>query len=155
MMNKSWILTANSGCAYVYSQKTPAASLEPLAQMFNADASSVTADTESDKLGQHAASSSNHGVGAPTQPSGYEPHQTPAQHHVELFARRIADFLKKGYNANSFQRIYLFASPEFLGVLRKLLDSNLSSLIVHQADKDFTNLGPHELRGLIKTQAAA
>lgn len=154
-MTRSWIITANSGRAYVYSQKAPTAPIEPLTQMFNDDASSVTSDTESDRLGQHAASSSRHGVGAPTQPSGYEPNQTPAQHHAELFARRLADFLKKGYNANSYERIYLFASPEFLGVLRKLLDLNLSSLIVRQVDKDYTQFGPHQLRELVATQAAA
>jgi protein required for attachment to host cells len=155
MMNRSWIITANSGCAFVYTQPTPSASLEPLTHLRNADASSVTADTESDRLGQHAASNSRHGVGAPTQPSGYEPNQTPAQHHAELFARRLVDFLKKGYHANSFEKIYLFAAPEFLGVMRKLLDGNLISHIVLQADKDYTHLSAHQLRELINAQAAA
>lgn len=155
MMTRSWIVTANSGRAYVYAQIAPTSPLEPLTQLYNADASSLTADTESDKLGQHAASNSRHGVGAPTQPSGYEPNQTPAQHHAELFARRLADFLKKGYHANSFDRMYLFSSPEFLGVLRKLLDTNLSSLIVQQVDKDYTQLNPNQLLELISTQAAA
>ena len=154
-MAKSWIVTANSGYAHVYSQNSPSSSLESLTHMHNADASSVTADTESDKLGQHAASKSQHSVGAPTQPSGYEPNQTPAQRHAEVFARRLADFLKNGYHANSFERIYLFAAPEFLGVLRPLLDANVSSLIVQQVDKDYTRMSTGELRELIAGRAAA
>ncbi|HSX52235.1 MAG TPA: host attachment protein [Cellvibrio sp.] len=154
-MVRSWIVTANSGCASVYLQKSPSAPLEPLTQMRNAEASSVTSETESDKLGQHAASNSRHGVGAPTQPSGYEPNQTPAQHHAEVFARRLVDFLKKGYNANSFEKLYLFAAPEFLGVLRHLLDSNLNSLIVLQVDKDYTKVTTAQLRELIAAQVAA
>lgn len=154
-MRGSWIVVANSGCASVYLQKTSSAPLEPLTHLDNAEASSVTADTESDRLGQHAASSSRHSVGAPTQPSGYEPNQTPAQHHTELFARRLVDFLKKGYHAHSFEKLYLFAAPEFLGVLRSLLDTNLSSVIVQQVDKDYTKLTTVQLRELIAAQAAA
>lgn len=155
MMNRSWIVVANSGCASVYLQKTPSAPLEPLTQMHNAEASSITAETESDRLGQHAASKSRHGVGAPTQPSGYEPNQTPAEHHAEVFARRLVEFLKKGYHANSFEKLYLFAAPEFLGVLRQLLDTNLNSKVTMQIDKDYTKLTIVQLRDLIAAQAAA
>jgi protein required for attachment to host cells len=154
-MARSWIVTANGGRAYVYSQIKPSGPLDKVTEILNANASSVTAETESDKLGQLAASKSRHGGGAPTQSSGYEPDQTPAKHHAELLARKLADFLVKGYHSNSYEQIYLFASPEFLGVLRKLLDSKLSSLIAVEVDKDYTQLSPNQLREQIDSQAAA
>ncbi|PUA26660.1 MAG: hypothetical protein B0W54_23255 [Cellvibrio sp. 79] len=154
-MARSWIVTANGGRAYVYAQLKPSGPVEQVTEMYNEDASSVTAETEADKLGQHAASNSKHGVGAPTQPSGYEPNQTPAKHHVELFARRLAEFLSKGYQGNSFEQIYLFASPEFLGVFRKLLDPKLKLIIAAEVDKDYTKLNGNQLRDQIDSQAAA
>lgn len=154
-MSRSWIVTANGGRAFFYSQMAPSAPLELVNQMYNSDASSVTSETESDRLGQHAASSSRHSVGAPTQPSGYEPNQTPAQHHTEVFARGVADFLLKGFHARSYERIHLFASAEFLGVLRKQLDPNLRSLLVTQVDKDYTKYSPAQLCELLPKKIAA
>ncbi len=154
-MATSWIITANGGRAFIYSQSSLTSTPEPLTRLFNADASSLTAETESDRLGQHSASSSRHSVGAPTQPSGYEPAQSPAEHHVELLARRLADFLLKGFHAHSFDRLYVFASPEFLGVLREVVDANVRSRIVLELDKDYTQFNPAQLRELMAQKAAA
>lgn len=154
-MARSWIVTANGGRAFIYSQNSLTSTPEPLTRLFNADASSLAAETESDRLGQHSASSSRHSVGAPTQPSGYEPAQTPSEHHIELLARRLADFLLKGFHANSFDRIYLFASAEFLGVLRKVMDPNVKSQLALELDKDYTQLSPAQLRDLMVEKAAA
>lgn len=155
MMARSWIVTANGGRAYVYSQIKPSGPLDKVTEIFNVDASALTAETESDKLGQFAASKSSHGAGAPAQPNDYEPDQTPAKHHAELLARKLTDFLMKGYHSNSYEQIYLFAAPEFLGVLRKLLDPKITSIISIEVNKDYTQLKPDQLREQIDSQAAA
>jgi protein required for attachment to host cells len=96
-------------------------------------------------LGQHAASKSAHSVGAPTQPSGYEPNQTPAEHGAELFARNISRFLLHGYQDGHFQRLALIASPEFLGVLRSVLDPRLLDVVTNEINKDYTRCNSREL----------
>lgn len=152
-MNTFWIVTANAGFAQIFSREVASAPLEKVWEMTNGKSSLHTADTESDRLGQHAASKSKHSVGAPTQPSGYQPNQTPAQHGTEVFARDISRFLLHGYQDGHFQRIVLMASPEFLGVLRSVLDSRLLDVVTTEINKDYTRCSPQELSAHL--QAAA
>jgi protein required for attachment to host cells len=104
-----------------------------------------TAETETDSLGQRAASKSIHSVGQPTQPSGYQPNQTPAEHQTELFARSVADELLQMQQQGRFDKLVLIASPEFLGVLRKLLDPKLLAAISLEINKDYTQSRPDML----------
>ena len=40
----------------------------------------------------------------------------------------------------------LAAAPQFLGLLRKMLDPQVSKLITVELDKDYTQVAPHQLR---------
>src|SRR4051812_45888963 len=128
-MTTSWIVAANSGLARIFSQAGVAGDLEEIHDMANKDVHLLTADTESDQIGQRAASKSKHSVGAPTQPSGYQPHQSPDEHRTELFVREVTAFLLRGHHDHKFQQLILISSPEFLGLLRKFLDPQLASLV--------------------------
>jgi protein required for attachment to host cells len=144
-MNAFWIVTANAGRARFFAQQNTSSPLENIGEILNDKSSLHTADTESDRIGQHAASSSNHSVGAPTQPSGYQPNQSPAEHHTELFARDVSRFLLHGYQDGHFQRLVLIASPEFLGVLRAVLHDRLVSVVTGEINKDYTHCSLDEL----------
>jgi protein required for attachment to host cells len=144
-MSTLWIVTANASCAHFFAQRSPTSTLEQVGDLGNEKSSQHTADTETDRLGQHAASKSSHNTGAATQPSGYEPHQTPAEHNAELFARNICRFLLHGYQDGHFQRLALIASPEFLGVLRAVLDPRLTEVVINEINKDYTRCSPSEL----------
>lgn len=152
-MSTLWIVTANASCAHFFSQQNPSSRLEKVGDLGNDRSSLHTADTESDRLGQHAASKSAHSVGAPTQPSGYQPHQTPAEHNAELFARNVSRFLLHGYQDGHFQRLALIASPEFLGVLRSVLDPRLGEVVISEINKDYTRCNTNELSEHIKAAA--
>jgi len=148
-MNTSWIVTANAGHAHFFSQEAKSSALKKVGDIGNGKHSLRTSDTESDRIGQHAASSSNHSVGAPTQPSGYEPNQTPAQHQTELFARDVAQYLSENYQEGKFNKLVLTASPEFLGVLRPLLGGELTKILVNEINKDYTHCNAKELAGYL------
>jgi len=152
-MSALWIVTANAGYAHFFLQSDPSGPLEEVSELVNEKSSLHASETESDRLGQHAASKSTHGVGAPTQPSGYEPNQTPAKHSAEVFARNISRFLLHGYQEGRFQRLALIASPEFLGVLRSVLDPRLIEVVTSEINKDYTRCSLRELS--VHLQAAA
>lgn len=109
-------------------------------------------DTESDKLGPTSATKSMHNTGGATPNKLYEPAQTPDVHAAELFARDIADYLLQAYRDGRFQQLSLVASPQFLGLLRKLLDPNLESAVNLQIDKDYTQFSAQQLREQIRSQ---
>ncbi|MGE5097579.1 MAG: host attachment protein [Betaproteobacteria bacterium] len=145
-MNATWIVSANAGRARFFSQSGPAARLEEVNDLVNTSARMDDAEIESDSLGQRAASGSRHGAGAPTTSSTYQPHQTPVQHETELFARDVARTLLQAHNEGRFDKLCLVASPEFLGVLRRLLDPTLGKAVRLEVNKDYTQLTPDELR---------
>ncbi len=107
-------------------------------------------DIESDKVGPMAASKSAHNVGAATSNKLYEPAQTPEAHQAELFAKDIAGFLLHGFQEGRFQQISLVASPQFLGLLRKLLDPRLESAVSLEINKDYTQFSPEQLLEQVK-----
>lgn len=152
-MSTSWIVTANASVAHFFSQEGASSDLTEIHDLANADVHRSTADSESDRLGQHAASKSRHSVGAPTQPNGYQPHQSPAEHSTELFAREVATYLQQGLHEGRFKNLVLVASPEFLGTLRKQLGSNLSAVVSLEINKDYTQVNPGELRKHIKAKS--
>lgn len=149
-MNAIWIVTANAGRARFFSQADAAAPLEEFNDMINAGARLRTSETETDALGQHAASRSIHKVGAPRTPSGYEPDQSPAEHQTELFARNVADYLIQSKRDKRFSQFILATSPEFLGVLRKQLDPQLASVLSLEINKDYTQLDAGDLHDQIQ-----
>ena len=153
-MLTTWIVTANAGRARFFSQLRPRARVEEINDMVNTAARLRTAETESDELGQLAASKSIHSVGAPTQGSGYEPNQSPAEHQSEIFARSIADHLLRAHQDGRFERLVLAAAPEFLGTLRKLLDPSVASAIGLEINKDYTQVPPDKLPDQIEAHAA-
>ena len=152
-MTTSWIVTANAGVAHFFSQESASSPLEQIHDIANSDVHDRTIDTESDRIGQRAASKSRHSVGAPTQPSGYQPHQSPAEHSTELFAREVAGYLAQGQQEGRFKNLVLVASPEFLGELRKQLGSNVAAVVSLEINKDYTHTNAKELRKHIQAQS--
>jgi protein required for attachment to host cells len=153
-VDTTWIVSANAGRARFFSEANSAGALEEIDDMVNTAARLRTVETETDQLGQRAASKSRHSVGAPTQPSGYEPNQSPAEHQTEIFARNVAASLLQRHQQGRFQKLILIASPEFLGVLRKLLDPKLESVVSLEINKDYTQFNAKELREHIRAHEA-
>lgn len=145
-MPTTWIVTANASRARFFSREKVGDPLEEIDDLVGEGVRLRTVDTETDDLGQRAAGKSRHGAGAASQSSGYEPHQTPAEHQTELFARSVAARLAKGLQEARFDALHIAASPEFLGVLRKLLDPKVTALVGKEINKDYTQSNARQLQ---------
>lgn len=150
-MQATWIVSANASRARFFSQEPASDALEEINDMVNDAARLRMQDTESDRLGPKAAGKSIHNVGGATPTKTYEPAQTPEAHQAELFARDIAKFLLHGYQQGRFQQLSLVVSPQFLGMLRKLLDPQLESVLTLEINKDYTSFSPRQLLEQVKT----
>jgi protein required for attachment to host cells len=149
-MQTTWIVTANNGRARIYAQKDQNSALMEVEDMVNPSQRGRVSDIDTDQMGQLAASKSIKSVGAATQPSGYEPNQTPLEHQAELFGRSVADYLLQAHTQNKFQKLIVAAGPEFLGLLRKLLDKQVTGAISQELNKDYTHVSPHDLLAQLK-----
>ena len=153
-MDASWIVTANASRARFFSQAAPSAGLEKVEDMVNAGARLRTSETESDKIGPTAATKSMHNTGGALPNKAYEPHQTPVEHQTELFAKNVAEFLLKGQQQGRFRQLCIVASPQFLGILRQQLDSNVASAVSLEINKDYTQASTAELQEHIRAHRA-
>ena len=153
-MTTTWIVAANAGRARYFAKTQADGPLEEIDDQVNAASRLRTADTESDDLGRRGTSSGTSRGNTPSQSSGYEPHQTPAEHQAELFARSVAATLHEGHRAGRFDRLVLTASPEFLGILRKQLDPSLAARIQTEIGRDYTQSNATQLREQIAAHAA-
>jgi protein required for attachment to host cells len=150
-MNATWIVSANAGRARFFSQTDWAEPLEEINDMINDAVRQGVLDLDvSDKLDPTAAGKSVHNTGGALPNKLYEPAQSPDKHEAERFARDIAGYLREAYREGRFQQITLVVSPQFLGMLRKLLDPALESAVNLEIDKDYTQFSPEQLREQIR-----
>jgi protein required for attachment to host cells len=153
-MQANWIVAANASRARFFSQEHSSDALEEINDMVNDAARLRMTETESDNFGPTSAGKSVHNTGGATPNKTYEPAQTPDVHQAELFARDIAGFLLQSYQEGRFQQLSLVVSPQFLGMLRKLLDPKLESAVKLEINKDYTRFSPAQLLEQVKAHSA-
>jgi protein required for attachment to host cells len=144
-MAAMWIVSANAGRARFFESK-PSAPLEEIEDMVNDAVRLRTSEMEPDRLGPTAATSSIHNTGGALPNKTYEPHPSPHEHKTEVFAKSICKELLQAHQQGRFQQLTLVASPEFLGILRSCLDPQLKPLVTREINKDYTHVGPDQLR---------
>jgi protein required for attachment to host cells len=66
-------------------------------------------------------------------------------HEVEVFAKKIGDYLDKARNSHRYDRLHLIAPPKFLGQLRKELGKEVGKLVTDELPKDLSWLNARDL----------
>jgi protein required for attachment to host cells len=67
------------------------------------------------------------------------------EHAVELFAKRLGDYLDKARTENRYDQLVLIAPPKFLGTLRKELGREVEKLVANELPKDLAWLNAREI----------
>jgi protein required for attachment to host cells len=68
------------------------------------------------------------------------------EHEATVFAKEIATTLEKAVAEGKTNKIYIVASPSFLGMLRKNFHAPLEKAIAGEVDKDICMLSTKEIR---------
>jgi protein required for attachment to host cells len=74
-------------------------------------------------------------------------HDSAHQHVVQVFAKQVSQALEQAVQSHKPDRVYVLASPSFLGLLRPLLSTALKSKIAQELAKDVSRLSPEAIRG--------
>jgi protein required for attachment to host cells len=67
------------------------------------------------------------------------------EHEVELFAKRLGDYLDQARTRHLYDRLHLVAPPKFLGLLRKELGKEVKKLVADEVPKDLSWFNAREL----------
>ena len=72
------------------------------------------------------------------------------EHSVELFSKRVGDYLEKARTDHRYDRLYLVAPPKFLGLLRKEIGKEVEKLVADELPKDLSWFSERELEEYVR-----
>lgn len=135
--NKTWVVVANSALAKYYKVvKFP--KIEEISSLEHPESRLKDSELVSERPGR-----SFNRVG--TGRHAYEPETDPKKYEAEKFAKMVGDKINEAYLSGQFSRLYLIASPTFLGLLRPYLHSKISATIVNEIPKDIVDHSAEEI----------
>ena len=140
MRSKTWILVANASEARILEAEK--SDLRQIEVLKHPETRLHGRDLVTDKPGREFSS-----VGS--RHSAIEPHVDPQKNEAQHFALQISQHLDHAFRSNHFKKLYVIASPAFLGLLRHSLHSATQDSIVLSIDKDLTDKSPVELRSYL------
>ena len=138
MYKGAWVVVANASTAKFY-KATSNDTLEEVDAIDHPKSRARGRDIFTDKPGRSfdIGGRGRHHVGTLQEVDTQE---------LMRFAKELSQKLVKLSEAGELKKIYLVASPKFLGVLNKNLDPKIQSLIEGKVDKDLTSEPPDAIR---------
>jgi len=137
-MAKIWVLVSDDSRARFF-RTNRAAPLEELEDSVNPQARGHEQDLVSDR------------PGSTTDRAGYAQHamggdRDPKEIAARRFARAVADRLREARLGGEYERLFLVASPDFLGELRQALDEGTRGAVVGELAKDLSRMPARDIR---------
>lgn len=147
-MTTTWIIAADSSRARILQVTDRGQHLEEIEDLPNPEGRAHDRELITDAHPRF----SGHAGGGP----GSDRQETSAQEHaIDLFAKRIADYLDKARTGQRYDRMHLIAPPKFLGLLRKALGKETARLVAEELPKDLSWLNAREIEARYLARANA
>lgn len=137
-MSKTWVVVADSSRARIFTAARNATPLEEIETLAHPAARLHKGDLVSDKAGRdHNPGSTSHDMGG----------KSDAKHEEAVrFANQLCDTLESARTAGRFGKLYIIASPAFLGIVRKQMSAALQKLVADEIPKELTRQTPADIR---------
>ncbi len=137
MINKTWILTANSAVARFYIAETNDI-LKADLTLTHPDSRIKEGEIVSDAPGQQSSR-----IG-PSRRAVVE--VEAKKHEAQVFAGQLCTVLEKLVSDGKLKNLYVAASPEFLGILIGKMHGTVKDSLKEAVDKDLTHQNPEKIR---------
>ncbi len=138
MNHKIWVVVANGSRARILEAQKSRKLLIELEVLEHPQTRVHGHDLVSDKPGREFSSVGSRRSSIET----LDPQKNEAQH----FAADLAKHLDHAHRSQLFEKLYLIASPAFLGFMRHDLEEGTQKAIVLSIDKDLTEKNAEEIR---------
>jgi len=137
-----WIVVANAGRARIFEVTVSDGQMREIETLVHPESRQHQGDLVSDQAG--------HAFSAKTGSHSIDRQDVTKHQQADEFARRLCQTLEQGRNQGLFQRLYLIAAPQFLGLLRKHMSKPLQHLVSDEFAKDLTMADEAQIRSAIK-----
>src|SRR5688572_33131934 len=144
MREITWVVVADEAIARILARPEVGDELEPVEELTDPDAHAKGAELRRDAVGRRAASGPGGSLataGNATASAGEDEHH----HEAEAFARRVAAHLETALHQQRFDALHLVAAPRFLGLLRRVLSTEVRRRVRAELDKDLVHLVNSEI----------
>lgn len=137
-MTTTWVMVANSSTARFFEVEKDG-SLKEFELVEHPESRMYARDLVSDRPGRsfESATVARHAI---------EPTTSPKEVEFNHFAKQLTEILNSAHQEGKFKRLYIVASPHFLGLLRPLIKSSTAQALTAEIDKDMTQLSAQEIR---------
>ncbi|MBS0623985.1 MAG: host attachment protein [Verrucomicrobia bacterium] len=135
-MRKVWVVVANQSEAKVFHSENGNTLIE-LTILKHDEGHKHPQDLVSDKQGSYRGSFGSDGL---------EPRTSIKEKEASIFARQLADYIEKGVNQHTFDRLYIVAKSPFVSLLRSALSSSATKLLQDDVHKDIVHATAQEIR---------
>jgi protein required for attachment to host cells len=136
-MSKIWVIAADASRARIFTADKPAGALNEIESLSNPDNRLHEGDLVSDRGGYAVGGSGGH---------AYSTGNQAKEEAANRFAAEVCKHLEKGRTSQAMAKLYVMASPQFLGLLRKHQSDALRSLISDEIASDLTTQTPDRIR---------
>lgn len=128
--NSTWVVVANSSHAKIF-RLTKFPKIEEVTSIDHPESRLHNQDLEGRKPGRSFQSGG-------TTRHAYQPETEPKAVEIEKFARILCEYINESHQKANFSRLYVMASPSFLGLLRQNIHPQVQKTIIAELSKDMT-----------------
>ena len=131
MIKTTYILSANSNKATLYSKKNNESSLKEIMYFECPEAKLHNTDLVSDKPGQANQQYIK-------RVKGLSSTQTQKERCIEMFAKSLSEYLDRARKEHEYDKLIIASSPKFLGILHSKLNLQTTKTITQNINKDLS-----------------
>lgn len=137
-MSSTWVMVANSSVARFF-EMDKTGHLKEFNTLIHPGSRLHGRDLTSDRPGRSfdSVGTGRHAMEQTTPPKEVE---------FEAFAHSISEHLATAHTDKQFDRLYIAASPHFLGLLRQAIKPGTAKALHSTVDKDMTQMTPDEIQ---------
>jgi protein required for attachment to host cells len=127
----TWVIVADASRARIFSAEKSFSALETVEEISHPEGRLHEQDFNSDRPGRSFDSSGDgrHAMGKEVPPK---------KHEAVRFAKSLCDRLNNARATGLFQKLYIVASPSFLGTMRQCMNEVTQKSIAGELDKNLT-----------------
>ncbi len=152
----TWYLVGDASRARIFTLRPADKNLQLVREFYHPESRLANRELVSDRPGRTQQSTNlsrgNTGAGPSRGNSAMEPHTSPKTVEHATFAHELADALHQGLVDHSYQNLVLVAGPQFLGLLRNVLDGQVQKHVTASLDKDYTQLSAADIEKHLTAQ---
>ena len=143
-MQTTWIVAADASRARVFEISDPERHLREVEEFAHPEGRANNRELNSDAQGRYTGQGGNPGAHSATR------QVSAVDHENELFSKTLARYLDKARSQHRYDKLYLIAPPEFLGLMRENLSKEVRKITAEEINKDLSWFNARDIERYVR-----